>query len=262
MKQTIIKTTSEVEVRLEELPDGHKHIYKEYANHAGINDEWDALVYLHGKGYSVPKPIRRSKNGMYIQYIENGTLWDFYKNADATAQKTLLTQFTKLLHDLHILDTAENQPPPQESFIQTETAEIHRLIEKNQLGDNYTKALERLKSAKTEAQPLCYIHRDYHPWNVLRGKNEKLYITDFALNQGDFRFDVAWTYMLMSRTGFPQFAENFLREYANLQPKVLADFEFFKQLANLRWLVNVQPQTDKFMLHMIKIAEQEMENFK
>lgn len=42
--------------------------------------------------------------------------------------------------------------------------------------------------------PSCYLHRDYHIWNVLSDKNNKLYVIDLELKQGDYRFDVGWTY--------------------------------------------------------------------
>lgn len=253
---TIIKKSPEVEVRLEEMSDGKKHIYKEYADPAGINGEWDALVFLRKKGYSVPRPIKRGEKGIYLQYIESGALWHLYKGADAETQKAMLKKFTKLLYDLHTIETSDAET----GFLQAEIAEIGQLTAEKNLGENYTDFLAGLEAAakKITEQPTCYIHRDFHPWNVLSDKKGKLYATDLALKRGDFRFDVAWTYMLMSRTGYPEFAEEFLREYGTLREDVFEDFEFFKQLANLRWLVNVQPGTGDFMLQMIKTAEAAM----
>jgi len=282
IKTTILNHGFAGEVRLEETSDGQKYVHKEYStevlefpgNSNLMDDEWNTLVYLYNKGYNVPQPIRRTKNGMYMQYIENGALWEAYENADSDAQKEVIEKFTKLLYNLHILEVTDAKQPDS-SFLQNEIAEIKQIIDEKGLYqlNNYMKTLERLKtiSVSIAEQSQCYIHRDYHPWNVLLDKNNNQYAIDFVLKQGDYRFDAAWTYMLMSRTGFPEFAEYFLSEYKDLQPDVLIEFEFFKQLANFRWLVTVKPpisskkgenteqagHTD-FFQHMINIAESEM----
>ena len=56
---------------------------------------------------------------------------------------------------------------------------------------------------------MCFIHRDHHPWNVLADSDGKLYVVDLPLSQGDFRFDVGWTYMLMFRSGFRSLQKRF-----------------------------------------------------
>ena len=218
-----------------------------------LTQEYSALVHLHNIGYSVPKPIKLEPDGIYMQHIENGNLWSIYEKS--SIKQELIINFTKLLADLHAL-TLENPQP----FIQTELSEIKALIETHQL-TNYQATLNHLKtkSTKITESPPTYLHRDYHPWNVLQDKSGKLYTIDLLLKQGDYRFDVAWTYMLMKRTGKDEFAENFLTEYQNLSP--LPDFEFFKQLANLRWLVNVRPgemsEKPESFQHWIKQAEKE-----
>ena len=279
VKTTILNHGFAGEVTLEEMQDGRKYVHKAYTrtdlDGSIINDEWDALFYLYNKGYSVPKPIERTKNGMYIQYIENGALWDTYKSAEANTRKKITEKFAKLLYDLHILKPADAKIFQDNNFLQNEIAEISQIIDEkgfNQL-NNYIKIIDRLEtiSANITEQAPCYIHRDYHPWNVLSDKNGKQYAIDFVLKQGDYRFDVAWTYMMMTRTDdnnseFLEFAEHFLSEYVKLQPDTLAEFVFFKQLANLRWLVNVKPpisseQTNDFFQYLINIAESVMSGF-
>ncbi|MCL1846266.1 MAG: aminoacyl-tRNA hydrolase [Defluviitaleaceae bacterium] len=253
LKTTVIKKSPEVEVRLEELSNGKRQIYKGYADAAKIDDEWDALIFLRKKGFAVPKPIRRGDNGIYLQYIENGAFWHLYKGAEPDAQGSMMKKFVKLLFDLHKIKAGVEET----GFVAREISEIRRIIGEKNLGEKYAIFSDKIDAASKDVTEFssCYIHRDFHPWNVLADKKDKLYVTDFALKQGDFRFDVAWTYMLMSRTGEPEFAKQFLVEYGTFREDVFEGFEFFKQLANLRWLVNVQPTTSDFMLDMIQIAE-------
>jgi hypothetical protein len=75
--------------------------------------------------------------------------------------------------------------------------------------------------------------------------------------------------MLMSRSAihdakFKDFAQAFLAGYYKLKPDTCNDIEYFKQLANLRWLVNVSPENknDKpWFPEMMAIAEQAITEF-
>ncbi|MCL2109004.1 MAG: aminoglycoside phosphotransferase family protein [Oscillospiraceae bacterium] len=251
------------DIHLIETADGARSIRKSYANNptVDLDAEWNALVFLHGKGYSVPKPLHKTADEMYMQYINNGVLWDFYQATDTATRHDLLDKFTKLLYDLHVLDVNSYNI----NFIENELAEIKNILKEKQL-KNYFSALEKLESRSVNiaVKTPCFIHRDYHPWNVLVDTDERLYAADLPLSQGDFRFDVAWTFMLMSRSGFREFAEKFLLEYAKLNSSVYDDFDFYKSLANLRWLANVskfahgQAELECFR-HWIRQAEMFLE---
>ena len=84
------------------------------------------------------------------------------------------------------------------------------------------------------------------------------------LTQGDYRFDVGWTYMLQSRTAVHDsrhndIAKTFLSGYYKLNPEACEDIDFFMQLANLRWLVNVAPEkkSDKHWFPEMKTAAEQ-----
>lgn len=241
IKTTTLEGGSGGHAKLLETSDGKLIVHKSYAHllpsTKEIDNELDTLVYLYKMGISVPKPISRDKTGFTMQYIDGGMFIDKYK--ESTDKNDLMKKFAKTLHDLHTLETTEKTS----NFINTELSEIKQVIEKYNFTE-YQKILNTLETAASHIteQPPCYIHRDYHAWNVLSDKNGKLYIIDLTLKQGDFRFDVGWTYMLMARNGEnPGFSESFFAEYKKLNFAVSEDFEFFKQLANLRWLINVKP---------------------
>ena len=111
MVNNIVKTTKldggfAGEIHLVETADGERYIRKSYKNNPSVdlNAEWNALVFLHSKGYSVPKPLAKNNDEMYMQYIDNGVLWDVYQKSDANSKQTIISDFTKLFYDLHVLD--------------------------------------------------------------------------------------------------------------------------------------------------------------
>lgn len=246
MNKKVVKTTVfnfglAGEVRLLETEDGKRYIHKNYADGAAvsIDDEWNALTYLYRAGYSVPEPYERDDNGLYMRFVEGGNLWDRYTQADAGDQKEMMAAFAKMLYDLHTL-TPEQDDRTGGPFIQGELDAIRRMMDlhKLQTYEPYADALEAAYKNVSERTP-GLLHRDYHPWNVLLDACGKMYVIDLTLQQGDARFDVAWTYALMGRSNYSAFAEAFLTEYAALDPEVRRDFAFFLRLVNLRWLTDV-----------------------
>jgi len=262
-------------VILETTRDGKRYVRKTYGiNNVSLNnvplddEEWDALCFFYDAGLNVPKPYKKDENGIYMQYIDNGMFLDAYKTAGIAAKSKLTERFVKLLYDLHEIKPQHDAPPG--GFIKNELAEIKTIIVKKQ-ADRYWRIFNKLESlsADIDERPPCYIHRDYHIWNVLSDKNEKLYLIDMALTQGDYRFDIGWTYMLMNRSaiydaGYAAFAQAFLTGYYKLKPNARENMDYFKQLANLRWLVNVSPENkaDKpWFPEMTAIAEQAADDF-
>jgi len=260
IKTTILNGGFAGETLLEETQDGKRHIRKTYFNNTAlITEEWDALVFLRNAGYNVPEPYKKTENSIFMQYIDGQTLWNGYEAADDAARQELTDKFTKLLYDLH---TIKPNGAPGGGSIKKELTEIKGLIPKHRA--DYLKMLDKLEALSTdiENKPACYIHRDYHPWNVLMDRGQRLYVIDTPLKLGDHRFDVAWTYTLMLRTGFEGFAQAFLTGYYKLKPETRNDIDYFKQLANLRWLVNVYSDNpDPFFLPMIEKAERAMAEF-
>jgi aminoglycoside phosphotransferase (APT) family kinase protein len=271
MDNRIVKTTKfntgfAGEVFLEEMQDGRQHIRKTYINSKSLTNadeigkEWDALVFLHNAGYAVPEPYKKDQHNIIMQYVDSGNFWETYQAVGTTAQYELMDKFIKLLYDLHIITP---NTPPSSGFIKNELMEIETIITGKGL-DCYREILGKLEALSTEIKesPPCFIHRDYHPWNVLLDKNRKLYAIDLLLKQGDYRFDVGWTYMIMYRTGFEDFAQEFLEGYYKLKSEVCCNMEYFKQLANLRWIVNVWSENPSpFFRAMMDKGEQFIVDF-
>jgi aminoglycoside phosphotransferase (APT) family kinase protein len=92
---------------------------------------------------------------------------------------------------------------------------------------------------KITESPHCIIHRDYHPWNIILSEAGNMFVVDLECGLGDFRFDVAWTYTLMERSGYSDFSKVFFKQYEEICGEKIMDFDFFKYLAIIRWLINV-----------------------
>ena len=78
-KITKLKDGWQSEINLVEMADGQYCVRKNYTfdDPKIMNEELDALVFLYDKGFNVAKPIRKDEDGIYMQYAENGALWDF-----------------------------------------------------------------------------------------------------------------------------------------------------------------------------------------
>ena len=94
IKTTKLKDGFGGDVTLIETSDGKCCVRKFYTNpEADINAEWDALVFLHDKGFNVPKPLCKDKNNIYMQYIESGNLWGVFEKADDDLRLILIEKF-------------------------------------------------------------------------------------------------------------------------------------------------------------------------
>jgi len=273
VKTTVIKDNSILQVLLEETRDGRQYVRKVSStpvssDGCALHKEYDAMRFLYDSGFSVPEPYKKVEQGYVIQYIDNGLFWDLYETTDAANKSNLNDRFVKLLFDLHAIKPISE--PPIGGFVKKELKEIKAIINEKQI-NNYWKILDKLEALSTgiNERPSCYIHRDYHVWNVLVDKSHKLYLIDMELKQGDYRFDVGWTYMLQNRSAvhdarYGEVVQAFLTGYYKLKPEAREDMEYFKQLANLRWLVNVAPskKEDKHWFpEMRDRAERAMEEF-
>lgn len=90
-----------------------------------------------------------------------------------------------------------------------------------------------------EAPALSPLHGDFHPYNVLITPDDQLYVIDWSgFSVGDYRYDLAWTLLLVSTSGYPQLRDLILSEYARLAGKPVEQLEYFDVLASLRRLVD------------------------
>lgn len=213
-----------------------------------LQQEWQALCFLHEVAYPVPEPIMRQSGEpapcIVMQEIIGDTFWNRYMQTSGSKQSALLSQFVQLFHRLHALDIEITGETVTENstafFLENELNRMNRLLTENGL-TGFTPAMFWLQQERHKVinKALSVIHRDYHPWNVLIDMNEQCFVIDLLWGIGDFRYDVAWTYTLMERSGFADFAEEVLAVYKEYNGDVVTNFEYFKVMATLGWLLNI-----------------------
>lgn len=229
-----------------------KYIVKTYGSSKNgfqdLKQEWKGLNILYRASYPVPKPIvsdfTNEKPYIVIGKIEGDNFWNCYQRASNQNKKKLLEGFVELFLRLHELDIyiADKRFTEDSTFdfIKEEINDIKKLIEHNNL-DNFTQIIDWLQMGRVNVSPhkLSIIHRDYHPWNVIVDNNNKMYVIDLVWGIGDYRFDLAWMSTLMERSGFDDFSVTAFNKYEELKNEAISDFDYFKVLSTLRWLVNV-----------------------
>jgi aminoglycoside phosphotransferase (APT) family kinase protein len=217
---------------------------------SSIEKECKALASLRKVGYPVPELfsydislIEFDKPFLIMERIEGKLLWDVYMQ-DKEHQSQHMQQFTKLLFDLHSLDVKHIQPDFEVTapitLIDRELDEISQIIRQYKIFE-FEEIYQWLQDKKTFLSDLkpSIMHRDYHPWNVLVDETSNPYVIDWVWGIGDYRFDLAWTVTLMERSGFEQFAAEVYNQYLALMNSPMQDFEYFRVLATLRWILNV-----------------------
>jgi Ser/Thr protein kinase RdoA (MazF antagonist) len=239
-----------------ETIDNRKFIVKSYEdikNHC-IDDEWNMINKLHKAGINVPKPYEKNANSIIMEQIEGKNLGEmFFKEKIGTNE--LLYNFTNLLYDLHKLTENDDK----DNFFVKEINQIELICAKNGINE-FQKYITKIKILFQNITTVsnCIIHRDYHPWNVILKNSGKMYIIDLDCSYGDFRFDVGWTFALMERSGYIDFANTFYKQYEEVSVRKITFFEHFKYLSTLRWLVNVTSSTKQMRILQGKIYDNQI----
>ncbi|MBW6409063.1 phosphotransferase family protein [Clostridium weizhouense] len=260
-------------ISLEFKDNAQKYVIKTYnSSKNGLENiklEWTGLNLLYNANYPVPKPIMSNfineKPYIVMEKIEGENLWDCYQIVSKEDKEQLLEKFTKVFFELHQLDISmvdkELIKNSTISFIEKEINEIKKLLEENKL-EYFTQIIDWLQKEKVNiiSKKLSIIHRDYHPWNVIVDNNEELYVIDLLWGIGDYRFDLAWTYTLIERSGFENFSKNMFKKYKELKNENINNFEYFKVFSTLRWLINVMISL-KTGENLNETRNKEFENF-
>lgn len=220
-------------------------IYNSKSGKENIIHEWKGINMLYTAGYPVPKPIQLVENSektyIIIEKIVGELFWDVYKRQNETERIPLQDQFAKLLVQLHQIDIdklpiEKGQAPhliAEISKIKQDIAEMNLAamnevvlwLEQNMQKENHTK--------------YSFLHRDYHPWNVIIDRSGKMYVIDWGWGIGDYRFDLAWTCSLMERTEYRAFSNHLFTNYQKEINEKIENFDYFKVLVTLRWMINV-----------------------
>lgn len=221
--------------------------------------EFNALLLLmqHPGNYPVPKVMLPNQTDsallgkpfIIMQKIDGRPLGDVLRE-DVPRQPELLSRFVQLVVDLHHLnpalflqmETFSNQPPDDPSaWLPALLSRWRGIVAAHAwaapIFDWLDAHAPEVASGTTHLSPL---HGDFHPHNVLITPDDQLYVIDWSgFSLGDYRYDLAWTLLLIASSGYPQLREIILSEYARLAGQSVANIEYFDVLAALRRLYDL-----------------------
>ncbi|MBD3182413.1 phosphotransferase [Candidatus Poribacteria bacterium] len=97
------------------------------------------------------------------------------------------------------------------------------------------------KAGSVKCNRLSVIHLDYHPQNIMIRKDDKnIFVIDWTnINVSDYRYDLAWTLLLIGTYDDQQVREIVFNEYRNISGENIENMDFFDVMACFRRLFSI-----------------------
>ena len=219
--------------------------------------EYDALALLRSAGYPVPRVDRLEREAspfgkpfLIMERVPGRPMWHSMFHSAPWTRKKLLRLFCGLFVRLHALDWRSRLPNPAEF----EPGGAHGVVErqldlwqeiigasKSGMG-GFAKNWEWLRSHQHDviSDHAAPVHWDFHPENMLLKKDGSAVVIDWtAFDLTDYRFDLAWTLLLIGCNEHPKWRQPVLREYERQAGREVEGLEFFDVAACVRRLFSV-----------------------
>jgi aminoglycoside phosphotransferase (APT) family kinase protein len=224
--------------------------------------EFQGLRELHRAGYPVPEVslLERDRSPfgkpfIIMERIEGETLWPLLAAASPARQRELLTQFTRLLVQLHQLDWRLFTPvaPPgieasdgaingdAYTYVNRWLDLVHAYLERFPL-PGFLPVIQWLETRKDRVpcRSPAPIHWDFHPANILLQPDGAAVVIDWTqFEVSDYRFDLAWTLLLLATHASEEWRDFVLEEYERLSGNPVEELEFFEVAACAKRLLAV-----------------------
>jgi len=233
------------EERVIRLFQGHEAPQKAEGEHG-------LLSRLHAVGFPVPEVFHvetdaSALGGSFIimEYIRGRNLSEVLIEVSEEEAERLMTEFTRIWVDLHLLEGSLIIPGFPEGdtdrYLDDTLATADRFI--RDLGVSWLQpVIDWIEAHRNEVAPegLSVIHMDYHTQNVMVRDDGRLVVLDWTqAAPGDYRADLAWTLLLMSTYGPQDVRDAILERYERVSRKETRDIEFFDVIACARRLLSV-----------------------
>ncbi len=217
--------------------------------------EFNGMKKLHELGFPVPEVFTLElddstfgKPFVIMEKINGQPMGQILDESPDEKRRDLITLFCKMFVDLHNLDWRPFAPDPSiydtgdpYGFINQFLSKAQEYVDRFQRAD-FVPVLDWLKERRSDAlcDRLSVIHLDYHPYNILMQEDGKPSVIDWTnIDIGDFRFDLAWTVLLMSGYGNPEARGIVLDEYQRIAARRIEQMEYFDVMASLRRLFSI-----------------------
>jgi aminoglycoside phosphotransferase (APT) family kinase protein len=208
--------------------------------------ETRALRALKAAGYPVPAVFtpsvaaRALKPFMIMQHVEGELLGDELRLSSGAARHELVAMFCRLAAQLHCLDSGGLSEPGTDASVDGVLSTADRMIVELDV-DAFQPVLHWLKQNRPTSQCApCLTHGDYHPWNIIVDARGQPFVIDWTNAQlADYRFDLAWTLLLMSTSFDDAMSGCFLSGYEEVGGATVEELAFFEVYACARRLVDI-----------------------
>jgi aminoglycoside phosphotransferase (APT) family kinase protein len=211
--------------------------------------EWLGMTGVAYHGYPVPRVFRYETNPEWLgkpfivmRKIEGQPLGEVMRD-DTARRADGLTRFVGLFVKLHRLydyrPNLEHFTYDNPSVYTPRTLMYWRIAILDQAEQAWAMPVLNWLDAHTPepAPALSPLHGDFHPHNVLITPDNLLYVIDWSsFGLGDYRFDLAWTLLLIATSGYPELRTILLSEYARLAGHPVEAIDYFDVLAALKRL--------------------------
>lgn len=215
--------------------------------------EFNVMYRLDAVGYPVPKVYAYESDRdtlgspfLIMERIRGGVLWDVILSKPREKYGEILAINTRLMAELHSIPPAKVLPDVK--CVKTRRQVLCRVQkEAHELGNHGLQGvfeplivwLSDNAGTLTES-PLCLIHLDFHPRNILFRSDVSPVVIDWATSTlGDFREDLCWTGLLAGAFIDELLKQGIYDSYVSVSPRVLVDLPYFEALAGLRRLADV-----------------------
>jgi aminoglycoside phosphotransferase (APT) family kinase protein len=217
--------------------------------------EFNGMQKLYELGFPVPEVFTLElddspfgKPFVIMEKINGRSMGQILDESPDEKRRDLATLLCEMFVDLHNLDWRQFVPDPSVyetgdpyGFVNQFLSKAQGYVERFQRTD-FVPALHWLKERRSDVpcdRP-SVVHLDYHPYNILMQDDGKPFVIDWTnIDIADFRFDLAWTVLLMSGYGNPEAREIVLDEYQRIAGRRIEHMEYFDVMASLKRLFSI-----------------------
>ena len=217
--------------------------------------EFNVMKQLKDSGYPVPEVFILetekspfSKPFVIMEKINGPLLIRVIEESPEDKQKELISVFSRLFVDLHILDWKPFTRDPSQyasgglaTVIKKELSNWEKLVhsfEMNEFDPVFAWLWDRIDDIHW-LQP-SLIHMDFHPLNIILNEEGKPFVIDWTSAQvADSRLDLAWTLLLMSTHASQETSDTIRTLYESISGHKVEQLEYFDVAVCLRRLFSI-----------------------
>jgi aminoglycoside phosphotransferase (APT) family kinase protein len=217
--------------------------------------EFAVMKRLHSLAYPVPQVFALQlgegplvKPFVIMEKITGPTMGAAFEAASEQERQELLRLFCRLFVDLHSLDPRPfatdlhmEVRPDSQSAVARALAQWREYVERfgrKEFAETFNWLVQHASDIGSER--LALVHWDFHPWNILLGEGGSPFVIDWGgADVTDFRFDLAWTLLLVGTYGSAKARDLVLDEYKRIASYDVEQIDYFEAAACLKRLFSI-----------------------